>query len=141
MNLHEYQAKELFQRGGIAVVPGIVCVTPAEVRAAAEKIGGPVMVKAQVHSGGRGKAGGVKFCPDPASAEEKSRAILALGADFVLIGRPFLYALGADGYAGLQAMIELLRNQIDIGLAQLGCPDINDLDDGYIVGNPMQEVQ
>ncbi len=66
---------------------------------------------------------------------------LALGADFVLIGRPFLYALGADGYAGLQARIELLRNQIDIGLAQLGCPDINDLDDSCIVGNPMQEMQ
>ncbi len=78
MNLHEYQAKELFQRGGIAIVPGIVCVTPAEVRAAAAKIGGAVMVKAQVHSGGRGKAGGVKFCPDAQTAEEKSRPIFEL---------------------------------------------------------------
>ncbi len=58
---------------------------------------------------------------------------LALGADFVLIGRPFLYAMGADGYPGLQQMIELFRSQIDIGLAQLGCPDINDIDSSYVL--------
>ncbi|MCP4470977.1 MAG: alpha-hydroxy-acid oxidizing protein [Gammaproteobacteria bacterium] len=57
---------------------------------------------------------------------------LALGADFVMIGRPFLYALGANGDAGLREMIELIRMQIDIGLAQLGCPDINDVDSSYI---------
>ena len=59
---------------------------------------------------------------------------LALGADFVFIGRPFLYAMGADGYSGLQQMVELLRNQIDIGLAQLGCTDINLIDSSYIIG-------
>jgi len=59
---------------------------------------------------------------------------LALGADFVLIGRPFLYAMAADGYAGLQQVIELIRNQIDISLAQLGCVDINDIDTSYIMG-------
>ena len=59
---------------------------------------------------------------------------LALGADFVLIGRPFLYAMGANGYTGLRQMIELLRSQIDIGLAQLGCPDVNDLDAGFVIG-------
>ena len=58
---------------------------------------------------------------------------LALGADFVLIGRPFLYAMGANGYTGLQQMIELLRSQIDIGLAQLGCPDVNDIDSSYVL--------
>jgi len=60
---------------------------------------------------------------------------LALGADFVFVGRPLLYAMGAGGYEGLQQMIELLRSQIDIGLAQLGCPDINDIDASYIVGD------
>ncbi len=59
---------------------------------------------------------------------------LALGADFVFIGRPFLYAMGADGYAGLQQMIELIRSQVDISLAQLGCTDINDIDGRYILG-------
>ena len=58
---------------------------------------------------------------------------LALGADFVLIGRPLLYALGADGEAGLRTVIELMRSQIDIGLAQLGCPDINDIDSRFLL--------
>jgi len=78
MNLHEYQAKELFQRAGIPTAPGIIAVTPAEARAAAIAIGGTVVVKAQVHSGGRGKAGGVKLAATPDEAEEKARAILAL---------------------------------------------------------------
>jgi len=78
MNLHEHQAKELFQRAGIPIAQGIVATTPAEARAAAEKIGGAVVVKAQVHSGGRGKAGGVKFAPTPADAEAKAKDILAL---------------------------------------------------------------
>jgi succinyl-CoA synthetase beta subunit len=78
MNLHEYQAKELFQRAGISIAPGIVAVTPAEARAAAVSIGGTVVVKAQVHSGGRGKAGGVKLAATPDEAEEKARAILGL---------------------------------------------------------------
>lgn len=58
---------------------------------------------------------------------------LALGADFVFIGRPFLYAMGAEGYIGLQAMIELIRSQIDISLAQIGSTDINDVDASYIL--------
>ena len=64
---------------------------------------------------------------------------LALGADFVFIGRPLLYAMGAAGYTGLQEMIELIRSQIDISLAQLGCTDINDIDASYIIDNPLSE--
>jgi L-lactate dehydrogenase (cytochrome) len=59
---------------------------------------------------------------------------LALGADFVFIGRPFLYAMGAEGDTGLQAMIELIRSQVDISLAQIGCIDINDINSSYIMG-------
>ncbi len=59
---------------------------------------------------------------------------LALGADFVFIGRPFLYAMGADGYDGLQQMVELIRSQVDISMAQLGCTDINDIDERFILG-------
>ena len=59
---------------------------------------------------------------------------LALGADFVLIGRPFLFAMAADGYAGLQQVIELIRSQLDISLAQLGCADVNDIDASYVMG-------
>jgi len=64
---------------------------------------------------------------------------LALGADFVFIGRPLLYAMGAAGYTGLQEMIELFRSQIDISLAQLGCTDIDRIDAGYIIDNPLSE--
>ena len=63
MNLHEYQAKELFRRFGVAVPAGQVAATPDEAVAAAKALGGSVwVVKAQVHAGGRGKAGGVKVC-------------------------------------------------------------------------------
>ena len=66
---------------------------------------------------------------------------LALGADFVFIGRPFLYAMGADGYNGLQQMIELISSQIDISLAQLGCTDIDDIDSSYVIDNRPPEKQ
>src|SRR3954464_12746596 len=78
MDLYEYQGKELFKRVGIPVSNGRLAETPEEARKAAEEIGGPVVVKAQVMTGGRGKAGGVKLADDPADAEEKARNILGL---------------------------------------------------------------
>ena len=78
MDLYEYQGKELFARFGIPVSDGRVAVSPAEARAAAEALGGPVVVKAQVLTGGRGKAGGVKLADDPADAEAKAKDILGL---------------------------------------------------------------
>ena len=78
MNLHEYQAKDLFRQAGMPVNPGEVASTPDEVRALAEKYGGTVVVKAQVHSGGRGKAGGVKLAAGPAEAAECAEAILGM---------------------------------------------------------------
>ncbi|MFN0150041.1 MAG: ADP-forming succinate--CoA ligase subunit beta [bacterium] len=78
MKLHEYQAKELFIRAGIPVPKGIVATDAAAAEAAAREIGGTVVVKAQVHVGGRGKAGGVKLAKTPAEAREKAEAILAL---------------------------------------------------------------
>jgi succinyl-CoA synthetase beta subunit len=78
VDLYEYQGKELFRRFGIPVSDGRLAVTPAEARAAAEELGGQVVVKAQVLTGGRGKAGGVKLADDPADAERKAEAILGL---------------------------------------------------------------
>ncbi|MDX6408181.1 MAG: succinyl-CoA synthetase beta subunit [Gaiellaceae bacterium] len=78
MDLYEYQGKQLFARFGIPVSEGRLATTPEEARAAAEEIGGPVVVKAQVLTGGRGKAGGVKLADDPADAETKARDILGL---------------------------------------------------------------
>ena len=60
VDLFEYQARDLFEKHGVPVLQGIVATTPEEARAAAEKIGGVTVVKAQVKVGGRGKAGGVK---------------------------------------------------------------------------------
>src|SRR6185503_9172563 len=78
MNLHEYQAKELFARFGLPVLPGQVATTPEEARDVAAAIGGTVVIKAQVQAGGRGKAGGVKLAHSPDEAEAHAREILAL---------------------------------------------------------------
>jgi succinyl-CoA synthetase beta subunit len=78
LDLHEYQGKELFRRFGIPVSDGLLATTPAEARAAAEKIGGAVVVKAQVLIGGRGKAGGIKLAEGPDEAEARAREILGM---------------------------------------------------------------
>ncbi len=78
MDLYEYQGKQIFGRFGIPVSLGRLATTPEEARSAAEELGGPVVVKAQVLTGGRGKAGGVKLANDPADAEAKARDILGL---------------------------------------------------------------
>jgi succinyl-CoA synthetase beta subunit len=78
VDLYEYQGKELFKRFGMPVSEGRLATTPQEARAAAEEIGGQVVVKAQVLTGGRGKAGGVKLADDPADAEAKANDILGL---------------------------------------------------------------
>jgi succinyl-CoA synthetase beta subunit len=78
VDLYEYQARDLFERYGVPVLPGIVADTPDEVRAAAEKLGGVVVVKAQVKTGGRGKAGGVKVAKNPDEAYEAAKTILGL---------------------------------------------------------------
>ncbi|TCM46714.1 ADP-forming succinate--CoA ligase subunit beta [Kribbella sp. VKM Ac-2568] len=78
MDLMEYQAKTVFAKHGVRTTVGEVVHTPEEARAAAEKLGGTVVVKAQVLTGGRGKAGGVKLASSPGEAEEKAREILGL---------------------------------------------------------------
>jgi succinyl-CoA synthetase beta subunit len=78
MDLHEYQGKQLFKQFGIPVSDGRLAATPQEARKAAEEIGGPVVVKAQVLTGGRGKAGGVQLATDPADAERKAEQIIGL---------------------------------------------------------------
>jgi succinyl-CoA synthetase beta subunit len=78
MNLHEYQGRELFARFGIPVLPGQVAGSPEEARDIAESLDGPVVIKAQVLVGGRGKAGGVKLAHTPDEAYDRARDILAL---------------------------------------------------------------
>jgi succinyl-CoA synthetase beta subunit len=78
VDLYEYQARDLFAAHGVPVLPGAVASTPEEAKAAAEQIGNQVVVKAQVKTGGRGKAGGVKLAQTPDEAKEKAEAILGL---------------------------------------------------------------
>ena len=78
MDLYEYQGKELFRRFGIPTSEGRLALAPAEAREAAEELGGQVVVKAQVLTGGRGKAGGVKLADRPDDAEQQAKEILGL---------------------------------------------------------------
>jgi len=79
MNVHEYQAKELFREFGVAVPEGELATTPEEAERAAKNLGTPVVVvKAQVHAGGRGKAGGVKVVKSPAEAKTAASEILGM---------------------------------------------------------------
>ncbi|BDS48620.1 MULTISPECIES: ADP-forming succinate--CoA ligase subunit beta [Rhodoluna] len=78
MDLFEYQARDMFEAYGVPVLQGITADTPEEVEAAAAKIGGVVVVKAQVKAGGRGKAGGVKVAKSPEEAKELSKNIFGL---------------------------------------------------------------
>jgi succinyl-CoA synthetase beta subunit len=87
LDLYEYQAKDLFGAHGVPVLAGQVADTPAGARAAAQELGGTVVVKAQVKTGGRGKAGGVKLAADPDEAQQRAEAILGLDIKGHIVGR------------------------------------------------------
>ena len=104
MNIHEYQAKDILRNEGVPIPPGEVASTPEQVEAIAKQYGGTVVVKAQVHAGGRGKAGGVKLAKNPAEAKEIAKSILALH----IKGLPVLKVLvtpaadiAAEAYVGI----------------------------------------
>src|SRR5439155_20843103 len=78
MNIHEYQAKEILRAAGIPVPPGEVARTPDDAERIARKFGGAVVVKAQVHAGGRGKAGGVKLAKTAEEARAHAEKILGM---------------------------------------------------------------
>ena len=78
MNIHEYQAKAILRAEGVPIPPGEIATTPEQAEAIAKKFGGMVVVKAQVHAGGRGKAGGVKLARTPAETREIASKILGM---------------------------------------------------------------
>ena len=110
MNLHEYQAKELFARYGLPVLPGQVADSAEEARDIAASIGGSVVIKAQVLVGGRGKAGGVKLAHTPEEAYEHAAAILALTIKGLRV-RKVLVAQAADIARELYLSIVLDRSR------------------------------
>ncbi|MGW9025600.1 ADP-forming succinate--CoA ligase subunit beta [Streptomyces sp. NPDC055722] len=90
MDLYEHQARELFEEHGIVVPRAEVTDSPKEARDIARRLGGQVVVKAQVKTGGRGKAGGVKLAADPASAELTARQILGMDIKGHTVGKVML---------------------------------------------------
>jgi succinyl-CoA synthetase beta subunit len=78
MKIHEYQAKEIFLKYKIPIPPGEVATTPEQAKDIAQRIGKPVMIKSQVHMGGRGKAGGIKSAQNPDEAYQKAQNILGM---------------------------------------------------------------
>ena len=104
MNIHEYQAKELLRAEGVPIPPGEVATTPEQVEAIAKKIGGMVVVKAQVHTGGRGKAGGVKLAKTPAEAKEIASKILGMKINGLTVYTVLVTAaadIASEAYVGI----------------------------------------
>ncbi len=98
MNIHEFQAKEVLKKYGVPVLEGGVARTPEEVAAIATRLGGTVVVKAQIHAGGRGKAGGVKVVKSPEEAATFARG---------LIGKPLVtHQTGPEGRVVRQVLVE-----------------------------------
>ncbi|MBD3368366.1 MAG: ADP-forming succinate--CoA ligase subunit beta [Candidatus Eisenbacteria bacterium] len=91
MKIHEYQAKEILSRYEVPMPPFEVVDSPSQARAFAERTGAPIIVKAQVHVGGRGKAGGVKFAADPDEAERSAADILGMDIKGLTVGKVIVY--------------------------------------------------
>ncbi|MBM3140571.1 MAG: ADP-forming succinate--CoA ligase subunit beta [Chloroflexi bacterium] len=132
MKLHEYQAKELLARYGVPVPKGRVARTPAEAEAIAKELGGGVVVKAQAHTGGRGKGGGVKLAKNPAEAKAAAAQIIGmqlvtaqtgpqglrvasvLVEEQVAIDRELYLSVTIDNSAGMPVVIASAAGGMDI---------------------------
>jgi succinyl-CoA synthetase beta subunit len=104
MDIHEYQAREIFRSSGIPVPPGEVARTVKEARRIAESYEGRVVVKAQVHTGGRGKAGGVKLCDDSDEAATAAEAILGMSIKGLEVRKVLVtpvVEIASEAYAGI----------------------------------------
>jgi succinyl-CoA synthetase beta subunit len=104
VNIHEYQAKEILRAEGVPIPPGEVATTPEQAEAIAKKMGGMVVVKAQVHAGGRGKAGGVKLAKTPAEARELASRILGMQIKGLTVHRVLVTAaadIASEAYVGI----------------------------------------
>ncbi|HET9513260.1 MAG TPA: ADP-forming succinate--CoA ligase subunit beta [Gemmatimonadales bacterium] len=104
MNLHEYQARALLKQAGVPMPDGDVATTPAEAEAIARRLGGTVVIKAQVHAGGRGKAGGVKLASTPAEASEHASRILGMTIKGLTVTRVLVVPaadIASEAYVGM----------------------------------------
>lgn len=136
MNLHEYQAKELMAAAGLPVLKGFLCTSAEEASQAAGKLATPVcVVKAQVHAGGRGKAGGVKLAKSPAQARELAQSILGMtlvtpqtGSKGKLVRKVYLESgCNIDKEYYLSVLLDRSRRCISIVASSAGGMDIEEV--------------
>jgi succinyl-CoA synthetase beta subunit len=129
VNLHEYQAKRLFAEHGVPIPDGKVARSPAEAREFARELGGRVVVKAQVHTGGRGKAGGVKLANSPDEAEEAAAQILGLDIKGFTVNKVLIdqQAPGIDQEIYLAVLIDRGRRMPMIMASAAGGMDIEEV--------------
>lgn len=128
MNLHEYQAKDLLARFGVPVPPGKVAYTPDEAKRIAEEYGKMVVIKAQVHVGGRGKAGGVKLANTPAEAFDKTQAILGLNIKGLIVKKVLVAQavdIAKEYYAGM--ILDRASQRVVLMLSKEGGVDIEEV--------------
>ncbi|MFP4484897.1 MAG: ADP-forming succinate--CoA ligase subunit beta [Spirochaetaceae bacterium] len=128
MKIHEYQAKELFAEYGIPIQEQIVVDNAKDARAATEKIGGTVVVKAQVLVGGRGKAGGVKLAESPDEAEAKAKDILNLTIKDIPVEKVMITSaaeIEREYYVGLT--LDRTAKQLILMMSKAGGVDIEEL--------------
>ena len=125
MKLHEYQAKQVLARGGIPVPEGHLAATPDEAAAAAARIGAPVAVKAQVHVGGRGKAGGIKLARTPDEARDAAQVILGMDIKGLRVAKVYVErAADVAGELYLGVTVDRDRRRPVVMLSTVGGMDI-----------------
>ena len=132
MNLHEYQAKRLFAEHGIPIPRGEVAYTPEEARQIAQDLGGKVVVKAQVLTGGRGKAGGVKLAANPNEAEQRAADILGMKIKGLTVNKVLVDEMAPGSIAQelyLAALIDRGRRRPMIMASAAGGMDIEEVAD------------
>jgi len=128
MKIHEYQAREIFRKHGMPVPPGRVCTTADEVKAATAEIGKPVVIKAQVHVGGRGKAGGVKIAQSPDDAWDIGKQILGMDIKGLTVKKVLVAeAVDIESEAYLGVIVDRQAKGVTIMISAAGGIDIEEV--------------
>ena len=128
MKIHEYQAKQIFAEGGIPVPPGDMATTSLEAVAIAQRVGKPVMVKAQVHVGGRGKAGGIKYAENAEAAKVLAQSILGMDIKGLTVKKVLVTAaedIITESYVGI--ILDRATKQPVIMVSPAGGVDIEEV--------------
>ncbi len=128
MKIHEYQAKQIFAESGIPVPPGEVATTPMEAMEIAERLGKPVMVKSQVHVGGRGKAGGIKYAENAEAAKVLAQSILGMDIKGLTVKKVLITAaedIISESYVGI--ILDRATKQPVIMVSPAGGVDIEEV--------------